>query len=126
VKNPPIRACLEDPITVGDPAVALMSSLHAKALQRWRVWWQATKLTMQDRRLSLDSRLVALTFVNALLYWPWRWLRIAFDDGDHHPVLVLGMMLLTLWLWAALVEAVLDRFKGVKRSSQGGSPGRDL
>ena len=76
--------------------------------------------------IAYDSRLVALTFANALLYWPWHWLRIAFDAGDRHPMLVLGMMLLTLWLWAALVEAVLDRFKGVKRRSQGGSPGRDL
>jgi hypothetical protein len=31
----------------------------------------------------LDSRIVVLTLLNGLLYWPWRWLRVAFDAGDH-------------------------------------------
>jgi hypothetical protein len=59
----------------------------------------------------LDSRIVVLTLVNGLLYWPWRWLRVAFDAGDHHPQLVLLMLLLTLWAWAQLLVAVLNRIK---------------
>jgi hypothetical protein len=59
----------------------------------------------------LDSRIVALTLLNGLLYWPWRWLRVAFDAGDHHPQLVLLMLFLTLWAWGQLLVAVLNRIK---------------
>jgi hypothetical protein len=60
----------------------------------------------------VDSRIVGLTLLNALLYWPWRWLRVAYDAGDHHPQLVLVMTTLTLWAWWHLLAAVIHRFSG--------------
>jgi len=83
--------------------------------ERGRARWQAAKTNQRDRRWSLDSRLVTLTLLNALIYWPWHWLRVAYDAGNHHPTIVLGMLLLTLWLWFELVKAVIDRFKVVNR-----------
>ena len=64
---------------------------------------------------QLDSRILVLTLLNALLYWPWRWLRLASDAGEHHPQLVLLMVLLTLWAWGQLLVAVLNRIKGPRR-----------
>jgi hypothetical protein len=93
--------------------------LRTEARVRWRAWWQATKRLKRDPWSALDTRLLTLTLLNALLYWPWHWLRVAFDAGNHYPLIVLGMMLLTLWLWSELVKAVVDRFKGVKRNSRG-------
>jgi hypothetical protein len=58
-----------------------------------------------------DWRLLGLTLLNALLYWPWRWLRVAYDSGDHHPSLVLAMVVLTLWLWFQLLTSVIGRLK---------------
>jgi hypothetical protein len=69
-------------------------------------------------RLSLkliDSRIVALTLFNALLYWPWRWLRSAYDAGIHHPDLVLVMVALTLWGWWQLLLAVMRRINNEQR-----------
>lgn len=62
-------------------------------------------------RSHWDSRIVVLTLLNALFYWPWRWLRLAFDAGEHHPQLVLFMVFLTLWAWGQLLVAVLNRIK---------------
>jgi hypothetical protein len=69
-------------------------------------------------RLSLkliDSRVVALTLFNVLLYWPWRWLRSAYDAGIHHPDLVLVMMGITLWGWWQLLVAVMRRINNGPR-----------
>jgi hypothetical protein len=92
-----------------------MSSQTGGLWERGRAWWQAAKKGKRHLGWSLDSRLVTLTFLNALIYWPWHWLRVAFDAGNHHPTIVLGMLLLTLWLWFALAKAVIDRFKGANR-----------
>jgi hypothetical protein len=81
-------------------------------LSRWLEWWQASELMKRNQRWAADARLVLLTFLNALSYWPWHWLRVAFDAGDHHPNLAFGLLLLTLWLWYQLVMAVVDRFIG--------------
>jgi hypothetical protein len=59
----------------------------------------------------LDSRIVVLTLLNGLLHWPWRWLRVAFNAGEHHPQLVLLMRFLKLWAWGPLLVAVLNRIK---------------
>jgi hypothetical protein len=59
----------------------------------------------------VDSRIVVLTLLNALLYWPWHWLRVAFDAGEQHPQLVLLMPFLTLWAWGQLLVVVLNRIK---------------
>lgn len=103
------------PIRMPPRRDAAVSNQTGGLWERGRAWWQAAKTRKRDRRWSLDSRLIALTLVNALLYWPWHWLRVEFDAGDHHPTIVLGMLLLTLWLWSELVKAVIDRFKGVNR-----------
>jgi len=58
----------------------------------------------------VDSRIVGLTLLNALLYWPWHWLKVAYDAGDHHPQLVLMMTTLTLWAWWQLLAAVINQF----------------
>ena len=63
----------------------------------------------------IDSRIVALTLFNALLYWPWRWLRSAYDAGIHHPDLVLVMVALTLWGWWQLLLAVMRRINNEQR-----------
>jgi hypothetical protein len=60
----------------------------------------------------VDSRPIGLTLINALLYWPWRWLRVAYDAGDRHPELGLFMMALTLWAWWQLLTAVVHRING--------------
>jgi hypothetical protein len=60
----------------------------------------------------VDSRIVGLTLLNALLYWPWHWLRVAYDTGDRHPQLVLMMMALTLWAWWQLAAAIINRTGG--------------
>jgi hypothetical protein len=60
----------------------------------------------------LDSRIVVLTFLNGLLYWPLRWPRVAFDAGDHHPQLILIMLFLTVWAWGQLLVAILNQIKG--------------
>jgi hypothetical protein len=63
----------------------------------------------------VNSRIVGLTLLNALLYWPWHWLRVAFDAGDHHPQLVLMMMALTLGAWWQLLAAVINGISGKLR-----------
>jgi hypothetical protein len=71
-----------------------------------------------DGRLSLklvDSRVVALTLFNVLLYWPWRSLRSAYAAGIHHPDLVLVMMGFTLWGWWQLLVAVMRRINNGPR-----------
>jgi hypothetical protein len=60
----------------------------------------------------IDSRIVGLTLLNALLYWPWHWLRVSYDAGNHRPQLVLIMMALTLWAWWQLLAAILNRING--------------
>jgi hypothetical protein len=60
----------------------------------------------------VDSRIVLLTLFNALLYWPWRWLRSDYDAGIRHPDLVLIMMAITLWGWWQLLLAVTNRING--------------
>jgi hypothetical protein len=60
----------------------------------------------------VDGRIVALTLFNALLYCPWRWLRVAYDAGDHHPNFVLVMLAVTLWAWWQLLTAVLGKIRG--------------
>ena len=60
----------------------------------------------------VGSRIVYLTLFNALLYWPWRWLRSAYDGGIHHPNLVLLLMAATLWGWWQLLTAITRRIKG--------------
>jgi hypothetical protein len=60
----------------------------------------------------VDSRIVGLTLLNALLYWPWHWLRVSYDAGNHHPQLVLIMMALTLWAWWQLLVAIFNRING--------------
>jgi hypothetical protein len=47
--------------------------------------------------------------LNGLLYWPWQWLMVSFDAGNHHPELVLVLLFLTLWVWWQLIVAVFDR-----------------
>jgi hypothetical protein len=71
----------------------------------------AAKLLQWHSPWSAEFRLVVLTILNALLYWPWHLLRVAFDAGDHHPTLALGLLLLTLWLWFELCTTILMRFK---------------
>jgi hypothetical protein len=102
-----------------------MSGQSGGILNRWRARWQAIKFTKWDRHWSLlDARLVVLTVLNAFLYWPWHWLRVSFDAGDHHPTLVLGMMLLTFWMWSELAKALINRFKAVNHHTPGGGAGR--
>jgi hypothetical protein len=102
-----------------------MSSQPGGTLDRWRARWQATKFSKWDRQWSLlDARLVMLTVLNALLYWPWHWLRVSFDAGDHHPMLVLGMMILTFWMWSELAKAVINRFNAVSHHPPSKGPGR--
>jgi hypothetical protein len=86
-------------------------SSESGVLSRWRACWLAARSIKWNQRWAIDARLVLLTLVNALLYWPWHWLRTAFNAGDHHPNLVLGLLLLTLYLWFELAKAVSDRFK---------------
>jgi hypothetical protein len=81
-----------------------------RAPSRRRARWQASRSVKWDPRWTVDARLILLTLINALLYWPWHWLRLAFDAGDHHPNLVLGLSLLTLWMWLELGKAVTARF----------------
>jgi hypothetical protein len=57
----------------------------------------------------VNSCIVYLTLLNGLLYWPWQWLRVSFDAGNHHPELVLVLLFLTLWVWWQLIVAVFDR-----------------
>jgi hypothetical protein len=71
-----------------------------------------------DRQGSLYVRLLVFTILNGLIFWPWRWLRVAYDAGDHHPQLVLGMVILTLWTWTQLVSAIIRLFKDTTRSSR--------
>jgi hypothetical protein len=62
--------------------------------------------------VHIDSRIVGLTLLNALLYWPWHWLRVCYDAGNHRPQLVLIMMALTLWAWWQLLAAILNQING--------------
>jgi hypothetical protein len=78
---------------------------------RWRVHWQAVKSLQWRPQLAVDIRLLVLTILNGLLYWPWRWLRLALDAGDHHPDWVFGLFLLTGWMWFELWKAAVARFK---------------
>jgi hypothetical protein len=87
-----------------------VSRSSGPAPRRWREHWKAAKRLRWGPRWSLDARLALLTFINALLYWPWHWLRVAFDAGDHHPNLVFGLLLVTLWMWLELLKAVTGRF----------------
>jgi hypothetical protein len=89
-----------------------MSRLTVSVSSRWRDWLQAFKSLPWHPQWSVDVRLLVLTILNALLYWPWRLLRQAFDAGNHHPNLVLGLLLVTLWMWIELCKAVTARFKG--------------
>lgn len=57
----------------------------------------------------VSSRIVYLTLLNGLLYWPWHWLRVSFDAGDRDPELVLVPLFFTLWAWWQLIVAVFDR-----------------
>jgi hypothetical protein len=57
----------------------------------------------------VDCRIVVLTLLNGFLYWPWHWLRVAFDTGDRHPQLVLTMLVLTFVAWWQLLAAILHR-----------------
>jgi hypothetical protein len=78
---------------------------------RWRARWEAAKSVKWNARWAVDGRLVVLTLINALLYWPWHWLRLAFDAGDHHPDLVFCLLVFTLWMWFELWKAAMTRFK---------------
>lgn len=59
-----------------------------------------------------DSCIVGLTLINALLYWPWRWLRTEYDRGIHRPNLVLFLAAATLWAWWQLLTAVSNQIGG--------------
>jgi hypothetical protein len=67
----------------------------------------------------VDARLVRLTLLNALLYWPWHWLKVDYDGGIHHPLLVLGMLVLTVWTWSQLLAAVVSRFTNTTQRGRG-------
>jgi hypothetical protein len=54
----------------------------------------------------INPRMVALTLFNAPPYWPWHWLRNAFERGIHHPNLVLVMIIVTLWGWWQLHNVI--------------------
>jgi hypothetical protein len=94
--------------SVSNPGSA---KVRGGVLERWRGRWQAYISSQRDTRWSVDFRLIVLTIINVLLYWPWHLLRVAFDAGDHHPNLALGLLLLTLWMWFELCTAILGRFK---------------
>jgi len=68
----------------------------------------------------LGARLVRLTLLNALLYWPWHWLKVDYDGGIHHPLLVLGMLVLTVWTWSQLLATVVSRFTDTNQQARGG------
>jgi hypothetical protein len=84
---------------------------ESDALSRLRARWHAVRTLKWNPQWAVDGRLITLTLLNALVFWPWIWLRNAFDAGDHHPNLVFGLLLLTLYLWIQLARAVTDRFK---------------
>jgi hypothetical protein len=90
---------------------ARASRADGSLLDRWRARWAAAQSSQRHTRWSLDLRLVVLTTLNVLLYLPWHFLRLAFDAGDHHPNLALGLLILTLWMWFELYTAILSRFK---------------
>jgi hypothetical protein len=54
----------------------------------------------------INPRIVELTLFNALVYWPWAWLRNAFERGIHHSDLVLLLTAVTLWGWWQLLDAI--------------------
>jgi hypothetical protein len=60
---------------------------------------------------SLDSRIVVLTVLNSVLFWPWHWLRVEYDAGNHHQELVLALLALSVWSWWQLIATILERFK---------------
>lgn len=92
-------------------AARLNKDGQSEALNRWRARWRAIRTLKWNQRWAVDGRLVILTLLNALVFWPWIWLRNAFDAGDHHPNLVFGLLVLTLFLWFQLAKAVTDRFR---------------
>jgi hypothetical protein len=63
--------------------------------------------------------LVLWTVVNVFLIWPWYLLRVQFDAGEHHPDLVLGLLVLTLWGWSQLISALLKRFRETRLLHRG-------
>jgi hypothetical protein len=81
------------------------------AFNRLRARWQAARTLNWNPRWAGDGRLIVLTVLNAFVFWPWIWLRNAFNAGDHHPSLVFCLLLLTLYLWTELARAVTHRFK---------------
>jgi hypothetical protein len=58
---------------------------------------------------SVNFPIPGLTLLNASLYWPWHWLRVAYDAGNHHPHLVLALLALTVWTWWQLIAAIARR-----------------
>jgi hypothetical protein len=90
---------------------ACASRAPGGVLNRWRARWPAAQLLQQHARWSVDLRPIVLTILNVLLYLPWHFLRVAFDAGDHHPNLALGLLVLTLWMWFELCTAIVSRFK---------------
>jgi hypothetical protein len=74
---------------------------------------------------NIDLRIVVITLLNALLYWPWHLLRMAFDNGYYYPKMVFGMAILTLWMWFELGKAFVVRFSDLSRHTRNSEPGRD-
>jgi hypothetical protein len=93
-----------------------MSSAFATILNWWRARVRALGSLKWDPRWAVDLRLVTLTILNAVLFWAWHLYRQAFDAGERHPWIVLGLMAATLWMWCEFVWAVLGRFKDNARS----------
>jgi hypothetical protein len=89
----------------------LIGEVGVQIKNRWTPAMLAKSCAQPRLFTSIDTRIVILTLLNALLYWPWHWLRVAYDEGNHHPSLVLSLLALTLWAWSQLIVSVIHRIR---------------
>lgn len=60
---------------------------------------------------SVDWRMIGLLVLTAVALGLWRWLRIAYDAGDHHAIVAATLVVPTIWLGWQLLRILIDRLK---------------
>lgn len=96
-----------------------MSCQINTALRRWLGRWRVAIGAKRGGSKAPDFGLVTLTLLNVLLLWLWHLLRVDYDAGVRHPLLVLAIIVLILWTWSKLVTTVVSRLQGIYRQSRG-------
>ena len=86
-------------------------------LLRLRAWPNLHALLDDSATRALDCRLVILWTLNVILLARRYRLRIAYDEGDPHPLILGVLMAATLSTWRLLAITLAYRLRAIAHAS---------